>query len=179
MVEGIPYLPYILKDLTDKVSAALGYGVYFDYGLYADVAKKMKNKVTHSEPGYPLVWLVINTLRIDRSRPDIYGEARFDMILAMPTDEKYTSQERTENVFKARLYPIYDELLKQISECSFFLMPSKNFINHEPLEKHYWGGTESGADAKNLFNTYIDAIHIRGMQLELSQVISEEMNILN
>lgn len=174
------YLPYILKDVVAEVDNVFTadaddpFNVFFDNGLYANVTRsiyKKENAGLEDANIFPLIWLVSNSVSIQRGRRiDIYGVATFDLIIAMPTSNQYTSNERSELVFLPRLIPIYEELLNQISKSQLLGYPVKEKIEHRIDMREYWGGSESGqADTKNLFNNYIDAIHITGMTLNIKK----------
>jgi hypothetical protein len=171
-----PYLPYIIKSVVAKVNTTFStrltdpFNVFFDYGLYVDVAKniyKKENAGIQDASIYPLIWLVEDWDIRRGEAGGNYGEATFDLILAMPTSNEYTADQRTENVFLPRLLPIYDELVYQLSRSKDFSVMSPLKINHTVKKRSYWGGNEGGQDAKNLFKNFIDALYIPSMTLTL------------
>lgn len=177
-----PYLPYIIKDVVTQVNEVFStrvsdpFSVFFDHGLQADVTKniyKKSNSGIDVEGLYPLLWLLTNTISIVRdSNKPYYGMATFDVVIAMPTDAKYTQEQRDENVFIPRLVPIYDEFLNQLSKfTNAFKFDTKNIKNRLHY-RPYWGGSEAGADTKNLLGNYIDALLITGIELEMKNTVT-------
>lgn len=173
-----PYLPYILRDVVAEVNTVFServedpFNVFFDWGLYVDVAKSIYKK--ENADSYPLIWLVTSSIEITRGRnAGNYGTASFDVIIAMPTSNEYTPAERTENVFLPRLYPIYDEFIKQLALSGSFSIKSQRSIEHRYKERPYWGGGISGTDNKNLFENFIDAIQVEGITVNLKNIKQE------
>lgn len=185
MVTEMPYVPYLWRDIVQKTSAKLSarpvdpFTVLFDYGIYGAVADKMYKAVGEGNKWTtPLVWLVM-TYGEDKGRPDVHAEASFELFIAMPSLPEYTSEERTELVFKPRLFPVYVEILNQLERTSLFQTTTAESIEHTMYERHYWGGGENRNKVENLFKHHVDAIQIKGMKLKISKSIPMKFHLLN
>jgi hypothetical protein len=171
----IIYIPDELKVVVDAVNTAFStrsndpFNVYYDFGHYAEVVKNLTLKgqsPTKRTERYPLVWLVTDYPEI-KGNFKIYATTSLQIIIAMPTDMNYTMQQRRDTVFFPRLYPIYEELLNQISRYSLFGKPSVAAIEHTKIDRPYWGGQDSGNGVANLFNDFIDAVQIKNLKLTI------------
>lgn len=177
MVTQLPYLPDILKDVVARVDNVLSsritdpFNVYFDYGLQNDVANNIYKKTTQAVPGtFPLVWLVMNFSEVRGKRIDKFSDDSPSLIIAMPTKPEYTMQQRVDISFKPRLFPIYLEVLNQISVEATLSAPAPEMIEHTKIDLPYWGGGDTPATStKNLFKNFIDAILIKDLKLSLEK----------
>lgn len=174
-----PYLPYLIKEVVANVNTIFStrasdpFNVFFDHGLYVSVADniyKKQNQGVEEAGIFPLIWLITPSIDIDPSvaKDAIYGTATFDMIIAMPTSNEYTQDQRDQLVFIPRLLPIYDELVKQLEISDYFKKTLKPIVEHYRY-RPYWGGIEGGTDQKTLFKNFIDAIHVTGIRLDIKK----------
>lgn len=177
----IPYLPDILTGVVARVNTVFStrvtdtFNVYFDYGLERDVTNNIyKKDISEAipKPGtFPLVWLVMNFTEARGRRIDKYADASPSIIIAMPTEAEYTMQQRTDISFKPRLFPIYLELLNQISLEETLSVPVVEEIVHAKTDLPYWGGGDvNGPGTKNLFKHFIDAILIKDLKLSMENI---------
>jgi hypothetical protein len=164
-----PYLPDIMEGVVARVSAAFQaraidpFPVFFDKGVYSQVCK---NIYTNNPDSFPLVWLTM-PYTTKRENFSIYGEVRCEMIIAMPTDSKFTQQQRDDLSFKPRLIPIYEVLLQEIAREKWFLIKPGQ-IGHNMTIRPYWGGGDvNGSDTPNLFKKEVDAISITNLVLSI------------
>jgi hypothetical protein len=172
-------IPGLFKTVTDAVSSVFAsreedpFEVYFDFGHYIEVVKNLTNKdksISKKGSKYPLIWLVMDF-------PEKYGSQingycllpRIDILIAMPTSPSISTSQRIDKNFLPRLYPIYQELLKQIASSSLFVEQSIRELVHEKIDRPYWGLQDViGNGDKNLFNDFIDAVQIRGLSLTVN-----------
>lgn len=168
-----PYLPDIMEGVVTRVSEITQafttdpFEVFFDKGIYTAVTK---NIYSNNPNSFPLVWLVM-PFKVTRDDYRIYGNARCDMIIAMPTEVGYTQEERDELTFKPRLLPIYELLIQEISAEGWFSWPNRRIPKHDMTIRPYWGGSleANGTNVANLFKKEIDAIHISGLELDMKR----------
>jgi hypothetical protein len=168
-----PYLPHIIKAVTARVDAVFSkntqdpFNVRFNHGLQSQVGKDV-----YKDGGVvdPLVWLVMN-FDEDRGKDiSVFADVVCNIIIAMPTDAKYTQEDRDNETILPRLVPIYDEFMNQLSQEKRLNNSLLNKIIHKRIIRPYWGGGDvNGPDTKNLFETFIDAIIIQNLQLKLKQ----------
>ena len=181
MIYELPYLPDILEDVVARVNTVFStrlvdpFNVYFDYGLQNDVTRNIYKKETSTAipiPGtFPLVWLVMNYSELRGKKIDKYADSSTSLIIGMPTKTEYTMRQRTDNSFKPRLFPIYQEILIQLSLEDWFNRPEIEKIEHTKIDLPYWGcGDANGQNTENLFKNFIDAVQIKDLKLEIENI---------
>lgn len=170
MVIPSPYLPDIMKGIVARVDAAFStratdpFNVFFDKGIHSQVSRS----VYANPSNFPLVWLVMNFIEKRGTNPTIWGEISCNLTIAMPTDNKFTQQQRDDISFLPRLIPIYDVLMQEVARERWFSFGGPGKVEHFRLIRPYWGGGDiNGVDGKNLFQKQIDAITISGLKLPI------------
>jgi hypothetical protein len=164
-----PYLPDIMEGVVARVSAAFEarsvdpFPVFFDKGVYSQVSK---NIYANNPDKFPLVWLVM-PFTTKRENFSIYGEVRCELIIVMPTDSKFTQQQRDDISFKPRLLPIYKVLLQEIARERWFSLKSPNVWHNQTIRPYWGGGDVNGSDTPNLFKKEVDAISISNLLLSI------------
>lgn len=143
--------------------------VFFDVGRYLEVDRrlneKMQAKATAKSNRFPLIWLPI-TYDIVSDKNGLTRVSNLELIIAVPTDKDSSTPKRLNTTFRNRLIPIYLELLNQIEQSGFFEIGLN--IQHRRKDQPYWDGKD-GAQMANLFNEYIDAIQIKGIELNINE----------
>lgn len=167
----LPYLPALLKEVVQRTSAVLSdagqttpFEVSFAYGLTSQVWKELADDV-HT---LPMVWLVMGfDENIGRNPGDFY-ETPVQLLIMSETEPEWTMAQRETQTLNRYLFPIYHELLKQISTTKAFGMPGREKMTHTRTIRPYWGGGEPNSPNKeNLFKKFVDAIEIRNLQLKV------------
>jgi hypothetical protein len=166
-----PYLPDIMEGVVARVSAAFEardddpFPVFFDKGVYSQVCK---NIYANNPDSFPLVWLIM-PYTMKRQNFAIYGEVRCEIVIAMPTDSKFTQQQRDDFSFKPRLIPIYEVLMQEIAREKWFSF-KPGIVTHNQTIRPYWGGGDvNGSDTPNLFKKEVDAISISNLTLSIKR----------
>lgn len=167
-----PYFPDIMQGVVARVSKTFEardrdqdpFCVFFDKGLYTQVSRNV-----NATPGqFPLVWLVMRFPEVIGKDFSIWGEVTARLILAMPTDNKYTQQQRDDTTYKPRLLKVYDQLLAEIARERWFQHQGSGRIVHTRMVNPFWGqGDVNGVDKDNLFKQHMDAIDIQGLKLRV------------
>ena len=162
-----PYLPDIMQSVVAKVSTILqstfSFAAFFDKGNQSQVSKSIHDNKDH----FPLVWLKM-PFTVKRGNHGIFGKVRTDLILAMPTENTYTQQQRDTLVYKPYLLPLYEALIKQIAIEKMFSFSGPESLAHDQVIMPYWGGGAiNGTDNMNLFEKNIDAIGIIGLEINI------------
>lgn len=176
MVNPSPYLPDIMQALVARVNttystrtddATKQFTVFFDKGLYSQVAREVYNAPPDA-PKFPLCWLVMKFPENRGKDFSIWGEVNCRLILAMPTDNTYTQQQRDDLIYKPFLLPIYDSIIAEVArERRFQFQGSGNIVHTRTLLPYWGGGDVGGQDSDNLFKQKIDAIDISGLKIRL------------
>lgn len=172
MVDAIPYIPDIFKELVERVNEALQayetpIEVLYNDGIYSQVSSDLYKGDQPIDK--PLIWLVMPyTEDTKNKRPGCYCKFTGQIIIAMGTSADYTNDERKELIFKPYLVPVFKELLKQISLTGQFGSPDEDEIEYRRRDWGYWGGGEAHlANTDNLFKHKVDAIQINGLSLDI------------
>lgn len=139
---------------------------YYEYGHRQDINLRLLEKdkdSVYKYQKYPLV-----ALRLDVVEQISEGLIHYNLNIAILafTDRNYTSVERTENVFKPILYPLYNNFLKHLRNSGIFTWP--NYMTqpeHTKIDRYYWGTPGSEGNVKNIFSDPIDAIEIVDLKI--------------
>jgi hypothetical protein len=161
----IQYLPDIMAAIVTKVQAALGTPVYFEFGSDPVVTQELTikdNSINSKDKKYPLIWLVVPYEEVRGKRLGIYAEVTCDVCIVTDTKIDYSMLQRANINFKPILYPIYAELIKQITAPRSLIAATESLLSHTKIDYPYWGKNKS-----NLFNDYIDAIMLKGLKLTI------------
>jgi hypothetical protein len=118
---------------------------------------------------YPLVALFQDFPEV---KGKVVGEdntVTLHLLIASATLPTYKADERYARNFKPILYPIYNELLRQLDFNGNFFTKSPEQIEHTKIDRLYWGnkGIEftSGKETKNIFVDWIDCIELLNLTL--------------
>lgn len=183
-------IPEIFKSIVERVNEVLStrdndpFPVFYDFGHYAEVVKNLTTKdgsISNKNRKYPLVWLVMDFVEQYNTLSDGYCVLPdLQILITTVTTPDITTAQRIEKTFKPRLYPIYSELLEQISASGYFQVMSPDSIPHEKIDRPYWGltaGVGGYNNTANLFNDFIDAIQIRKLRLTVNEEVCEDFKM--
>lgn len=163
----IQELQTVAKGSTDITT------INFQFGHLRELIQTLEGmgmSDTYRPDKYPLVWLVFDT-PIQSGRIGQRDEISFELIIAQQTQAGWKAAEREIKSFIPVLRPIYVELMNQIANSPYFDISVADTIEHEYIERYYWGeeviitGTNSNA---NKLSDHIDAIQLRGFNLQLN-----------
>jgi hypothetical protein len=90
------------------------------------------------------------------------------MIIANITEPQLITEQRYEKNFRPVLYPIYQELLRQIASPSqkTFFVEDEELIAHTKIDRVNWGKQGLYGGAANTFNDFLDCIEIKDLQIK-------------
>lgn len=165
------YLPHIMQEVVATVSAKMEdrkpdpFEVFFEYGLYQDVFRTVHSRKDKGFDVYPLVWLTMPFNEAEGTRSNVAADVSCDLIIAMVTQPDWTMQEREERNFFPRIFPIYDELINQLSKNGKLI--SNGLISRTKRILPYWGGDESNNNNPNLSRYFVDAIQIKDLKISI------------
>lgn len=167
-----PYLPDIMKAVVSRVDGVLNkstnvdpFQVFFKYGTYEEVTKRIKEC---EDEEFPMVYLVMPYQERRGNDPSIFADITTRMLIVMKTEAEFKQIERDTEVFKPRLIPVYEELLRQICLDKMFATVSENSIRHDRMLRPYSGmGAVNAPGAENLFELFVDWIDITNLHLRL------------
>lgn len=169
----------VFGDIVSKVSASLTAqlrdfdqgitGVHYLHGHPMEIIETLSQKAksnVHKWKKYPLVALFQDFPERKFSEPGIESEPSLHLIIARATAPTYKADQRYEKNFKPVLYPIYVELLNQISISKVFMTYGTSQIPHVKIDRLYWGREGLYGNEGNAFNDWVDCIEIRDLKLK-------------
>lgn len=149
-------------------------GVRYDYGHPSDIVAKLVSYNATEEfryKKYPLIGLFLDFPQSKGIAVNVTSRVRFNLFIAVGTTQSFSPEERTQNSFIPLLYPIRDEFFNQLSKHNYILKPEGKQYVHEQVDRYQWGkgGLEYyNNGAKNVFNDYIDAIELLGLEIDFT-----------
>jgi hypothetical protein len=172
MTETI-YIPDLFASLITKISAQVGFTVYFDHGHYDAVNKNLvyKDKSIDNKDKYPLIWLVEPFDQRTASNQDYNCElSGLDILILMGTNADDSIDERKTKYFTPKLWPVARALKKQMVDSGLFQLLSDESIPYDYMKDWYY---QSGLSGKNnLFNDIIDAVQIKNLRLRVNPTVT-------
>lgn len=136
---------------------------YYDYGHIQDILTKLTNKDRHDVykfQKYPLICLITDIEQNYNTDQGILYEFQPRILILAKTDKNYTSQERTENIFKNTLYPIYNQFMIDLVDYGHFDFNTTNYIPHLKTDRYSWGSSGVFGNLGVIFNDYLDGIEL-------------------
>ena len=163
--------PYILVDeigaIVTAAKTALALDVLnYQYGYVDELKNTLANydkSPTYAGLKFPLVYLV-QPFTITRGEFRHYGKATgLEIFIINKTQQGIKAEQRMTDNFKPVIYPIYRELISQITKSIAFVdsMPGK--VTHRTTDLYYWGETQQ----EKMINDVFDCMYITGMELTI------------
>jgi len=168
---------YVVDDIGTVVSqmvvrAPLDVPAYL-YGHQLDINNqllRLQQDPLKKEQRYPLV-----ALFLDIEEPVINGVINYKLNLVIvaktnPNDSAVMRFEDTK-VFKTILNPLYEAFFKSLGDSGLFMWPGvMERPKHSKFFRPFWGKPiteqlETKKNEANIFNDYLDAIQIKGLEI--------------
>lgn len=144
--------------------------IHYEYGHPKEIIRvlaTMSDTREYEFKKYPLVAL-FQDFPEDGGRDFTYkANGRFTVIIANQTEPTYTAEERYTKNFKPLLYPIYEELINQLSRSRNFLTKSRKSIVQSKIDRPFWGREGLYGNEANKFGDNLDCIEIRNLELKV------------
>lgn len=162
------------KEWMDKVRVKLpGLNVHnYSCHIYEVIENlKQLDQAGRGDLKYPLVILLTDIEEVIGAKNATAGKfetATFNFIIANTTVNTYKQPERLENNFRPVLAPIYKALLESIFESKNNEAQILEDIRHQKWERYFWGRQAIFGNDANILTDYVDAIEIKGMQIQLT-----------
>ena len=115
---------------------------------------------------YPLVYLVQDFVEKRGRKAGEYAELNLNIILAHHTESTRKVDDRYTKVFKPVLYPLYYALLRQIALHPLIFQSNEDDIQHDKIDRLFWGTQAAGGNDRNKLTDFVDAIEITNMNLK-------------
>lgn len=148
-------------DFTNKSWKALE--PFYDYGHIIDIMNKLTIKdgnAINKYQKYPLIALILDIEENHDKGINYIYEFAPRIIILDTTDKNYTSQERYINVFKITLYPIYENLIKNIKDYQNFDFKPTMLLPHKKYDRVFWGNESANGNTATILNDYLDGIDL-------------------
>lgn len=181
-------IPELFRAVTVRVDNVFSgravdpFRVYFDYGRYLEVERRLAAKAVSSNAlkykRFPLIWLVI-PFREYNGDTEQYTRLRdVQIIICNLTDPNSSTPDRYATNFATRLWPIYAEFLKQLPVTGYFSDIGYN-LQHLKTDQPYWDGGEGVAPGgKNMFGDTVDAVQISNLELTVNNERCEDLRLI-
>jgi len=114
---------------------------------------------------YPLVMLIQDFPETMGKSGGYYSEVSLRLVIAHTTKPDYKADQRYTNTFNPILYKIYGELITQLTESRYFVIPDETLIEHTKKDRLYWGRESLNGDSSSETCDYVDAIEITNLKL--------------
>lgn len=146
--------------------------VRYSFGTYQETTKEIQdfgNSTTLKDQKFPLIWLVTEQDELfDSSAIGKPVLTNIQILIANSTDPNSNSVKRIDQNYIPVLYPIYEQLLIEIAASGFFEEQHRDDIYHMRTDRPFAGvKDQNGKYISNLFNSYVDVVHIRNMRLNV------------
>lgn len=158
--------PYILVDemaaVTTAVKTELGLTVLnYQYGYVTELNETLNEYSKTAEfkaLKFPLIWLA-QPFTVKHDSIEHFGRATVDLFIFNKTDVNLKAADRMTNNFKPVIYPIYSELIEQISMHPEFMMQDDSAIRHETTDRYFWDGINP------TMTDIVDWMYIKGIEI--------------
>lgn len=165
----------VLSTIQANETAALGstkiQGINYQKGHKIELIQtlsQMEANASTQQQKYPMVYLVQDfTERRGRSIKQ-YAEVNLQIFIAHYTEATRKVDDRMTKVFKPVLYPIYYELMNQISLEPLIIQADEQDIRHDKTDRLYWGTQSFGGNKEHSLNDYLDAIEVNNLTLNFN-----------
>lgn len=174
-------IPELFRSIVAKVNTKFStrsvspFNVYYDYGRYTEIDRRLMEKTLAKHEKYPLIWLVIPITERFVDVGDL--ELRnFQIIIATITKKESTTPDRYTENYIPFLWPVYDELINQIKISGYFTDLGGN-VSHDKINQPYWDGKD-GQQQANMFQDFIDAIQLKNISLTVNETTCDQFRII-
>lgn len=161
-----------VKDANDQLTSGILYKVKqalnipvlnYQYGYIEELNQTLaqwSKTPDFASKKFPLVWLM-QPFVINRGEKGFYGNVEgLKIFIINSSDKTWKAPERMTKNFKAVIYPIYRELMKQINMHKAF--ESSYNRKHRFIDRYYWGEAQS-----SVLNDVVDCSEISNIELKI------------
>lgn len=161
IVDDVAFVVSKMRDASSQLPNV----PYYMFGHRLEIANTLTEKENsqYKYQRYPLV-----ALRLDMVEENNNGviHVKLNMAVMTKTESNLTAHQRSEQVFKPVLYPLYDKLIEALRASGIFFWPGNLKVPvHTKVDRYYWGTQATEGNVKNIFNDPIDAIELIDLTL--------------
>lgn len=169
-----PYWVNIIGDIVndvrndaDKPSEMAALAPYYDYGHPIDIVNELALKERVAAAKFPLIALLMDFREVMGEDMTIRSRTTDMTIIIMTnTTPDLTPDQRYDQNFSEILYPLYDLLIKHITNSKYF-DTAPGLVSHDKYDRPHWGRTGTYNNMGNIGNDFIDAIEVQNLNLSL------------
>lgn len=140
--------------------------IYYMYGHTAEVNGRllmMTSSPTNQSKKYPLVFL-----RLD-APARVVGDIQhysLNMGIITFTDKNLNAEQRQAQVFKTKLYPLYELFFEALKKSNLFMWSGNlKKPEHVKIDRYYWGKHLDNKNTENIFSDPLDCIEIVDLKI--------------
>lgn len=162
----IQYFPDIMEAIVTSIQTdSLP---RFSYGYWLEEQNKLSVKSLNWQNSitYPFIFMPVDYDEDFGAEPIYYSSNDFILYIVGKSKINYKSEERFENVLKAILYPIYQNLMQAMIDSLSFDKEGKRFIAHEKKDLYY----HEAAINENKLNQPIEVIRLTFSDLKINYI---------
>lgn len=111
---------------------------------------------------YPLVALFMDFPEDTPVAPNGLTTATVQIVIATQTIEDKTPSQRYATSFSQILYPIYEELMRQLAKSPWFFNPT---VSRTKTDRPFWGKEGLYGNYSGVANDFLDAVETKSMKL--------------
>lgn len=133
---------------------------YYLYGHPHEVNEELILRTNAALEKYPAVYL-----QLDYDWDMFKGMIHFNanVVLLEYTDLKYNSVQRTENVFRPKLLPMYERFLKALRKVGFAWEGAQDAPPHKGVYMPFYGTKIAGLQSSNKESIFTDPLDAIGL----------------
>lgn len=163
-------MEYIITDeigiIVAAVKTALNIPVLnYQYGYIEELNETLnqwENDPAKYQIKFPLVWLA-EPFDTNASGSNDYDQAELNLFIINQTKSEWKAKDRMDLNFKPIIYPIYSELLNQITLSNVFTEMDPAKISHRRTNRYYFGENK-----QSVLNDKVDCMRISQLKLSIS-----------
>lgn len=166
------YIYDLFRTIAANTATQLGQNIHFIFGPATeirDTLAQMSADQTVAQGKYPMIALITDMNESRGLNYQDYATINANIIIATLTQQSLKAQERLDTSFEQTLYPIYFELLRQITRSRYFILNYDRLIPHTKIDRFNWGRQQLFNDA-NLGTDFIDAIEIQNLNVRVHHI---------
>lgn len=150
----------ILQDSHPEIQ-----GIFYDYGYGPEIVEELRQRdeaQTTFEKKYPLIILFFEFEETINNQVGRYAASPVRIAIVNQTEAELKTSTRYDLNFKPVLYPIYQAFIELLESSGKFIW-NNGVVEHRKVDLPYWNASQ----AANGGNDFLDAIEIRGLQLNI------------
>ncbi len=135
---------------------------YYEHGHPIEIINTLKEKSNSGNDlkfkKFPLI-ILLEDFKAKGAENIFIFQAKLNFVIVTNTSKDYKASHRYTNSFDQVLTPLYKLFMKHTLK-SVKLHKQKGAIQHNPINRLYWGRKGLYGNEGNIFDDYIDAIEI-------------------